>query len=103
LLRELGVRPEVGRLAGGGARSELWTRIVASVLDLPLERTATEAGSAFGAALLAGVRAGTFADAAEAVARCVRVAARVEPDPAWVATYADGYPRFRTLYPALQR
>src|SRR5262249_24823490 len=54
LLRELGVRPEVGRVSGGGARSELWRRIVASVLDLPLERTAAEEGSAFGAALLAG-------------------------------------------------
>jgi xylulokinase len=103
LLRTLGAEPDSGRVSGGGARSAVWLRIVASVLDLPLERTATEAGSAFGAALLAGVRAGTFADAAEAVARCVRVAARVEPDPAWVATYADGYPRFRTLYPALQR
>jgi xylulokinase len=102
LLRELGVRPSVGRLAGGGARSELWTRIVASVLDLPLERTATDAGSAFGAALLAGIRAGVFADAADAVARCVRVVSRVEPDPAWAETYARGYDRFRALYPALQ-
>jgi xylulokinase len=102
LLRELGVRPEVGRLAGGGARSELWTRIVASVLDLPLERTATEAGSAFGAALLAGVRAGAFPDTGQAVARCVRVAARVEPEPGWVDAYAAGYVRFRALYPALR-
>ena len=56
LLRELGARPEVGRVSGGGARSELWLRIVASVLQLPLERMETEEGSAFGAALLAGVR-----------------------------------------------
>ena len=76
LLRALGVRPEVGRVSGGGARSELWLRIVASVLDLPLERTASEEGSAFGAALLAGVRAGIFADAHDAVARCVRVRER---------------------------
>ena len=102
LLRELGARPEVGRLAGGGARSGLWTRIVASVLGLPLERTATEAGSAFGAALLAGVRSGAFADTGEAVARCVRVASRVEPEPAWVDAYANGYQRFRRLYPALR-
>jgi xylulokinase len=102
LLRELGVRPEVGRLAGGGARSELWAVIVASALDLPLERTATDAGSAFGAALLAGVRDGTFADAAEAVARCVHVTGTVEPDPAWVDAYAHGYDRFRALYPALR-
>ena len=71
------------------------------MLDLPLERTVSEEGSAFGAALLAGVRAGVFADAADAVARCVRVRDRVEPDPDWVAAYAHGYDRYRTLYPAL--
>jgi xylulokinase len=102
LLRGLGVHAEVGRVSGGGARSELWLRIVASVLNLPLERTESEAGSAYGAALLAGVRDGTFADAADAVARCVRVRDRVEPDPAWVEEYDRGYARFRSLYPALR-
>jgi xylulokinase len=98
LLRELGVAATAGRVSGGGARSELWLRIVASVLRLPLERTAIEEGSAYGAALLAGVRAGTFADAGEAVARCVRVRDRVDPE--W--DYEDSYSRFRSLYPALQ-
>ena len=73
LLRELGVDAQAGRLSGGGGRSELWLKIVASVLGLRVERTETEEGSAFGAALLAGVRAGEFADLEEAVARCVRV------------------------------
>jgi xylulokinase len=99
LLRSLGVRPEVGRVSGGGARSELWTQIVASVLQLPLERTESEEGSAFGAALLAGVRAGAFASASEAVERCVRVRDRVEP----VWDYEAQYARFRELYPALNR
>jgi len=98
LLRELGVEPTVGRVSGGGARSELWLRIVASVLQLPLERTAVEEGSAYGAALLAGVRAGVFADATAAVAHCVRVRDRVEPE--W--DYEDAYSRFRSLYPALK-
>jgi xylulokinase len=102
LLRALGVQAEVGRVSGGGARSELWLKIVASVLNLPLERTESEAGSAYGAALLAGVRDGIFADAADAVARCVRVRDRTEPDPAWVETYDRGYARFRSLYPALR-
>ena len=75
---------------------------MASVLDLPLERTESEEGSAFGAALLAGVRAGVFADAAEAVARCVRVRDRVEPDPGWTETYDGGYRRYRLLYPTLK-
>jgi xylulokinase len=39
LLRELGAAPAGGRVSGGGARSELWLRIVASALELPLELT----------------------------------------------------------------
>jgi xylulokinase len=57
----------------------------------------TEEGSAFGAALLAGVRSETFADANEAVARCVRARDRIEP----VWDYEEQYRRFRSLYPAL--
>ncbi|MBV8561902.1 MAG: xylulokinase [Actinobacteria bacterium] len=95
LLRDLGVEPTVGRVSGGGARSELWRRIVASVLDLPLEVTAADEGSAFGAALLA------FRDPLAAAERLVRVASRTEPDPEWAAVYADNYERFRRLYPAL--
>ena len=56
LLGELGVEAEVGRVSGGGARSELWLKIVASVLGLPLERTSADEGAAYGAALLGGVR-----------------------------------------------
>jgi xylulokinase len=102
LLRELGADVRAGRVSGGGSRSSLWLRIVASVLDLPLETTESEEGSAFGAALLAGVRAGVFADVAEAVARCVRVRRQVEPEEQWAATYAHGYRNYRMLYPALR-
>jgi xylulokinase len=102
LLRELGVEPQLGRASGGGARSDLWLRIVASVLGIPLERTAVEEGAAYGAALLGGVAAGVFADVHEAVTACVRVRDRIEPNPGWADTYADGYQRFRALYPALR-
>jgi xylulokinase len=102
LLRELGVEPTVGRVSGGGARSELWLKIVASVLGTPLERTAVEEGAAYGAALLGGVAAGVFADAHEAVATCVRVRDAVDPDPEWSRVYDEGYARFRSLYPALR-
>ena len=101
LLRELGVEPASARVSGGGARSDLWLRIVASVLDLPLERTAAEEGAAYGAALLGGVAAGVFADVHEAVAATVRVTGTVEPEPAWRETYEAGYARFRELYPSL--
>jgi xylulokinase len=102
LLGSLGMTADRGRISGGGARSALWTKIVASVLDLPLERTAVEEGSAYGAALLGGVACGTFADVHAAVAACVSVRETVEPDPVWAATYRDGYARFRQLYPTLK-
>jgi xylulokinase len=102
LLRDLGVRPEVGRVSGGGARSDVWLSIVASVLDLPLERTAVEEGAAYGAALLAGVAGGIFPDVHEAASACVRVRDRMEPQPAWRETYEAGYERFRSLYPAVR-
>ena len=102
LLRALGVEPEAGRASGGGARSELWLKIVASVLGIPIERTAVEEGAAYGAALLGGVAAGVFANADEAVAACVRVRDTVEPDPEWQKVYDEGYRRFRSLYPAIK-
>jgi xylulokinase len=102
LLGALGVRPDVGRVSGGGARSDLWLRIVASVLGLPLERTVVEEGAAYGAALLGGVAGGVFSSAEEAVAACVRPRDRVEPDPEWRERYTEHYARFRMLYPALR-
>ena len=102
LLVGLAARPEVGRVSGGGARSELWLRIVASVLGLPLERTAVEEGAAYGAALLGGVAGGVFGDVHEAVGACVRARDPVEPNPAWRDAYEEGYSRFRALYPALR-
>jgi xylulokinase len=101
LLRELGGEPTAGRASGGGARSALWRRVVASALRLPIELTVSEEGSAFGAALLGGVAAGAFDTCPDAVERCVRVREVVEPDPAWADAYDEAYPRFRALYPAL--
>ena len=100
LVRDLGGPCDRARASGGGARG-LWLRIVASAMGLPIELTAVEEGSAFGAALLGGVAGGVFADVPDAVNRCVHVRATVEPDPAWQAVYEENYARFRALYPAL--
>jgi xylulokinase len=102
LLRNLGVEASAGRISGGGARSDLWVRIIASALRLPIQRMQLEEGAAYGAALLGGVAAGTFGSAQEAVDACVRVRDTVEPDPEWQAVYGERYQRFRSLYPAIK-
>ena len=101
VVREVGAAPDRVRASGGGARSDLWLRIVASVLELPLERVAVEEGAAFGAALLGGVAGDVFTEPSEAVAAWVRPGDRVEPEPAWIAAYAEQRERYRALYPAL--
>jgi xylulokinase len=100
-VQAVGAAPEVARASGGGARNELWLRIVASVLELPVERVAVEEGAAYGAALLGGVAGGVFADSAEAVSACVRPHGRVEPVAEWIEPYAALRGRFRALYPAV--
>ena len=94
--------PSLGRVSGGGARSRLWLQILASVLELPLQRTAVDEGASFGAALLGGVAAGAFADVHEAVAACVRPGEIVEPVAAWVEPYREARERYVALYPALR-
>jgi xylulokinase len=102
LICELGGRPALGRVSGGGAHGELWLQIVASVLELPLERVAVDEGAAFGAAILGGVAAGIWPDVHAAVAATVTPRERVDPVPEWVPVYADQRERYRALYPALR-
>ena len=72
------------------------------MLGLPLELTVVEEGSAYGAAMLAGVAGGTFADAGEAVTACVQARETIDPNAGWASSYDEGYARFRALYPALR-
>ena len=102
LLRDLGVEVTSARVSGGGARSQFWLEICASVLGLPIERTVVEEGSAFGAALLGAVAGGVFADVHQAVKATVRTHEVVEPNRDWQEVYADLRPKFRALYPALR-
>jgi xylulokinase len=102
LIVGLGGKPALGRVSGGGARSDLWLAIVASVLELPLERVAVDEGAAFGAAILGGVSAGVWGDVHEAVAATVRSREVIEPVDDWVSVYRSGRERFQALYPALR-
>ncbi len=103
LLRSLGVHAERARVSGGGARGQLWLKIIASVLGMPLELTAVEEGAAYGAALLGGIAGGVYRDASEAVEAAVSVRTIIEPVEKWRAAYEDGYATFRALYPALRQ
>lgn len=102
LIRGLGIRPQEIRISGGGAQSALWRGILANVLGCPLVGLKVNQGAAYGAALLAGVAVGAFADARAASAHCVQLHGRTEPGEEREA-YERHYARFRALYPALKQ
>jgi xylulokinase len=88
------------RISGGGAKSELWRQIMADVLGVELVTVNTTEGAAFGAALLAGVGAGTYENVPVACETTIQITGRTSPSQASRA-YQDYYPRFCALYPAL--
>jgi xylulokinase len=90
------------RVSGGGAKSALWRQILASVLEAELATVNTTDGAAYGAALLAGVGAGAWADVPSACKAAVRVTGSTRPDPAQISVYREKYPIYRELYPALK-
>jgi len=91
------------RLGGGGARSPLWRQIQADVYGHEVEIVAAEEGAAYGAAILAGVGAGGWKSVDEACDRVVKVAKRIEPNPAASKAMQAAYQTYRKIYPALSQ
>ena len=87
-------------LIGGGARSRLWSEVVANVFNRPAA-VPLPGDASFGAALLAGVGAGVFSDEREAVAKCLRIGRTVEPDPGAAAEYEELFNHYRRIHDAL--
>ena len=100
LFQEMDVPVTNIRLGGGGARSPLWRQIQADIYGRAVEIVEAEEGAAYGAAILAGVGAGMWSSVDAACHAAVRVASRVNPQPASVATLNASYSAFRRIYPA---
>jgi xylulokinase len=90
------------RASGGGTRSPLWRQILADVMGVELVMVNTTEGAAYGAALLAGVGAGSWGSVGEACDASVKVLDKTEPNPQNVSLYNDFYRQYRALYPALK-
>ena len=88
LLRSAGVEIAELHAVGGGARSDLWLQLKADICNVPLRVPRVTDAACLGAALLAGVGAGSYPDFATAVARTVQWRRRFEPDPERVEAYA---------------
>ncbi|MGE5204481.1 MAG: xylulokinase [Chlamydiota bacterium] len=102
IFEEMKLPVESIRLGGGGARSPVWRQIQAEVYGRAVELAAVEEGAAYGAALLAGVAGGAWESVDAACQAAIRIAARIQPDPAAVQHMTARYQEYRKMYPAMK-
>jgi xylulokinase len=100
ILQELGLSPQHLLLTGGGAKSPFIRRLQADVYGVPVSTVNREEGPAYGAALLAAVGVGAFADLASAARATLTRGASESPDSQAHRAYQAAYDRFRESYSA---
>lgn len=97
-----GIEVKKTKLCGGGAKSPLWRKIVANVMNMPVEIPQTEQGPSYGGAMLAMVGCGEYASVKEAAEKIVKVKETVYPDQKLAELYQKRYDVFKKLYPSLK-
>lgn len=91
---------ETATVIGGGAKGALWRQITADALGITL-KTTESSDSSLGSAMLAGIAADVFKDAADAVAHCVRAKDITVPVPENTAKYAKLFTDYKRIHDAL--
>ena len=102
IARSLGVKIDRVRATGGGAKSPLWRKMLANIMNVTVEIINSEEGPGYGGAILAGVGCGAFASVEEAGDKLIHVVDVTEPEKELVEKYEKKYQVFKKLYPALQ-
>lgn len=102
IAKSMGVNIEKSTVCGGGARSRIWLKILANMLNMPLEIPKTEEGPAFGGAMLAMVATGEYKSVEDCAKSLLSVKDTVYPDTEVAARYAEQYEKFEKIYPALR-
>lgn len=98
--KSLGLTIGRTKICGGGAKSPLWKKIIANVLNISVDVLETEEGPSLGGAMLAAVACGEYTSVEQAAAKIVKVVDTVEPDPELAAKYEARYQQFKQIYPA---
>lgn len=100
--KSLGIHIERTKISGGGAKSPLWKKIIANVLNIHVDIIESEEGPAYGGAILAAVACGSFESVEDAAEKLIKVVDTVSPDPEIAAKYEERYQQFKEIYPTVK-
>lgn len=98
----LGIKIERSKICGGGAKSPLWCKMLANILNIKIDKIESEEGPGYGGAMLAAVGCGEFASVEEAAGKLVKIVETIEPDSELAKKYEERYQKFASIYPALK-
>ena len=100
--KSLGIKIERTKICGGGAKSALWKKILANIMNLKVDVIESEEGPALGGAMLAAVGCKEYPDVETIAKKVVKVVDTVEPEPELVAKYEERYQKFKKIYPTVK-
>ena len=100
--RSLGIKIEKTMICGGGAKSPLWKRLVANILNVEVDVPMSEEGPGFGAAILAAVGCGEYESVEKAAKSIIKIKEKIKPEANLVVKYEEKYQKFKRIYPALK-
>ena len=100
--RSLGIKIERTKICGGGAKSPLWKKIIANVMNMKVDVLESEEGPSMGGAMLAAVGCGAYPDVETIGKKFAVIVDTVEPYEELVAKYEEKYRKFSKLYPAMK-
>ena len=100
--RSLGIKIEKTMICGGGAKSPLWKRLVANILNVEVDVPMSEEGPGFGAAILAAVGCGEYESVEDAAKSIIKIKEKIKPEADLVVKYEEKYQKFKKIYPALK-
>lgn len=100
--RSLGIKIERTMICGGGAKSPLWKKLVANILNVEVDVPVSEEGPGFGAAILAAVGCGEYESVEDAAKSVIKIKEKIKPEADLVVKYEEKYQKFKKIYPALK-
>ena len=100
--RSLGIEIKKTMICGGGAKSPLWKKLVAKIMNVEVEVPVSEEGPGFGAAILAAVGCGEYDNVEAATKAIIKIKEKIKPEEELVLKYEERYQKFKKIYPALK-
>ena len=100
--RSLGIEIKKTMICGGGAKSPLWKKLVANIMNVEVEVPVSEEGPGFGAAILAAVGCGEYENVEKATKAIIKIKEKIKPEEELVLKYEERYQKFKKIYPALK-